>query len=155
MLSDTLSVFDWLLGDWVFTRNIPGYATATGQARIVREAEDRARYEEIAQVSLLDGTTLRGTQCYLYRRRPDSPSILEVFFCESGELFERLEFQLDEKGRLTAEAHFLCAADEYISEYTLEACQRLHVSHTVRGPRKNYQVETRYERLTASSSPQN
>ena len=147
MPSDCSGVFDLLLGDWTFTREIPGYASATGEARISLEDENRARYQETALVSLVEGSSLDGTQCYLYRRLPPPANGLQILFCDSGQLFEQLEFEEQENGALEARARCLCAADEYVSEYRLDRRQRLYVRHVVRGPRKNYQVETLYQRL--------
>lgn len=144
--ADRLGIFDLLLGDWTFTREIPGYASATGEARITLEDEDRARYQETALVSLVEGSSLHGTQCYLYRRLPPPANGLQVLFCDSGQLFEQLEFEEQRDGALEAHARCLCAADEYVSEYRLDRDHRLYVRHVVRGPRKNYRVETIYRR---------
>lgn len=116
------------------------------------EEKDRARYEETARVSLAQGGTLHATQCYLYERLPAPANGLLVLFCETAELFERLDFQQQAGGSLVAHARFLCADDDYVSEYTLDSRQHLHVRHTVRGPGKNYQVDTRYQRCPARSS---
>lgn len=140
------SIFDWLQGEWAFVREIPGYASVRGEARITATGEDTARYEETAVVSLVQGGTLRGTQCYLYRRLAPPLNGMDVSFCETGELFERLEFSARPEGGLEAQARFLCAADVYESVFTVDAKGRLHAKHAVRGPRKNYQVETTYTR---------
>ncbi len=146
MPSRPSSVFDRLLGLWIFVREIPGYASATGEARITPEGDGSARYEETALVSLVQGGTLHATRCYFYRRLPRPANGLQILFCDTQQLFHELEFQQRDDGTLEAHARFLCAADEYVSEYTLDSQQRLRVQHTVRGPRKNYQVETLYER---------
>lgn len=143
-------VFDWFLGEWTFVREIPGYASVRGEARVIATGDDAARYEETAVVSLVQGGTLRATQCYLYRRLARPVNGFEVFFCgageETGEFFERLEFQERPDGGLEARARFLCAADVYESVFVVEAEGRLLVEHRVRGPRKDYRVETVYSR---------
>ena len=144
--SEPSSVFDRLQGRWTFVREIPGYASARGEARIVPEGEDAARYEESAEVALIQGSTLHATQCYLYHRWPAVPNGLEILFCESRELFHHLAFEQGSDGSLEAHARFLCAADEYVSDYSLDPGGRLHVQHIVRGPKKNYQVNTIFVR---------
>ena len=136
----------------MFVREIPGYASARGEAWVRAEGEDLARYEESAQVVLAEGGTLQGTQCYLYRRL--GADGLEIQFCESGKMFERLTFREQAGGRLEAVACCVCGADEYVSQYRLEGSDRLEVKHRVKGPRKDYRVETVYRRLREGKSPE-
>jgi hypothetical protein len=144
-----MSVFDWLLGAWTFSREVPGYASIMGEARVTAEGEDGARYQEAATVSLVGGETLRAAQCYRYRRLAQPLNGFEVLFCETAELFERLDFR-DREGALRARAQFSCGADLYESEYVADGRDRLIVEHAVRGPRKNYRVRTIYSRRTNS-----
>lgn len=143
-------VFDWLLGQWTFVREIPGYANVRGEARVTPTGEGEARYEETAVVSLVRGGThsgtLRATQCYQFRRLPAPVNGIDVLFCQTGELFERLIFDESSEDRLEARARFLCAADVYESAFAIDRVGRLHVEHVVRGPKKNYRVETIYSR---------
>ncbi len=141
------SVFDWLLGEWAFVRDIPHYASVRGRAQITRSTRDTARYEETAVVTLTQGGTLRATQCYLFRRLPAMINGIEVRFCETNELFERLEFHPLADGVLEARARYLCAADTYESVFATDGEHRLRVEHVVQGPRKNYRVETTYTRI--------
>ena len=140
------SMFAWMLGSWTFSREISGYASVRGEASVTPEGEDAARYEETAWVSLVRGGTLKARQCYLYRRLALPVHGFEVRFCETEELFERLEFREEAGGVLRARARFLCGDDVYESEYAVDAEGRLLVEHAVRGPRKDYRVRTTYER---------
>jgi hypothetical protein len=142
-----VSVFDWLRGDWAFTRQIPGYASVRGEAHIAPAGDDVARYEETALVSLAQGGTLRAKQCYLHRRLRPPANGIEVRFCETDELFERLEFHERGEGVLEARARFDCAADVYESVFVVRG-DRLRVEHVVHGPKKDYRVETVYRRMT-------
>jgi hypothetical protein len=146
------SVFEWLLGEWSFVREIPGYASVHGEAKIVPDGDDSARYEETALVSLAQGGTLRAKQCYLHRRLPPPANGIEVRFCDRGELFERLEFSARDDSTLQARARCQCAADVYESVFVVRD-ERLEVVHVVRGPRKNYCVETVYTRLVRNHEP--
>jgi hypothetical protein len=145
----TGDIFDWLQGTWAFTREVSGYASVEGEARIVPIADGEARYEETALVTLKQGGTLRATQCYLHRRLPQPASGIEVRFCDTGELFERLEFQRLADGVLEARARFVCAEDTYVSVFAVRG-ERLHVEHGVKGPRKDYHVTTVYRRMARS-----
>lgn len=152
-MTDTASsgVFDRLIGEWKFVREVPGKATMTGRARIVPTSEGWARYEETARVRLADGTTMSGSQSYLYRRLPPSANGFDVLFAESGELFERLEFREAPDGSFRAQAERLCNDDRYVSKFALDSSDLLSVEHTVTGPGKNYVVRTAYRRSSRSA----
>ncbi|MGB6132562.1 MAG: DUF6314 family protein [Acidobacteriaceae bacterium] len=144
-------IFDRLIGEWKFVREVPGKATMTGRARIVPTREGWARYEETARVRLADGTTMSGSQSYLYRRLPPSANGFDVLFAENGELFERLEFREASDRSFHAAAERLCNDDRYISKFSLDADDLLAVEHTVTGPGKNYVVRTTYRRSGRSA----
>ncbi len=144
-----VSVFDWLQGEWAFIREVPGQASVRGEARIAPADDDSARYEETALVTLAHGGTLRATQCYLHRRLPSPANGIEVRFCDTGELFERLEFRPLKDGSLEARARYVCAGDVYESAFVVRG-ERLHVEHVVKGPKKDYRVKTVYRRMARS-----
>ena len=139
-------ILDRLQGEWSFVREVPGKATMTGRARILPTGEGRARYDETARVLLPDGKTLTGSQSYRYRRLPPPASGFDVLFAENEELFERLDFHLSPDGSLRADAEHHCAPDHYVSHFTLDREDRLHVEHSVTGPHKDYMVRTTYRR---------
>jgi hypothetical protein len=140
-------ILDRLRGEWTFVREVPGKATMTGRAHITPTGEGRARYDETARVRLADGSTLTGSQSYWYRCLPAPANGFDVLFADTGELFERLEFRLAPDGSLHADAEYACPPDRYVSQFTLDAEDRLSVEHTVTGPRKNYVVRTAYRRV--------
>jgi hypothetical protein len=142
---------DRLIGEWTFVREVPGKATMTGRARIAPTGEGRARYDETARVRLADGTTLTGSQSYRYRRLPPPANGFDVLLADTGELFERLDFQSVPHGSLRADAEHLCSPDRYVSKFTLDAEDRLTVEHTVTGPKKNYVVRTAYRKVGSSA----
>jgi hypothetical protein len=144
-------ILDRLQGEWKFVREVPGKATMTGRAHIAATSADRARYDETARVRLTDGTSLTGSQSYRYKRLAAPANGFEVLFAETGELFERLEFHSQADGSLRADAEHLCGADRYVSQFVLDAADRLLVEHTVAGPGKNYVVRTVYRRASRTS----
>lgn len=144
-------ILDRLQGEWKFVREVPGKATMTGRAHIVGTSADRARYDETANVRLADGKTLTGSQSYRYRRLAPPANGFEVLFAETGELFERLDFHAQPDGSLRAHAEHLCGADRYVSQFVLDAEDRLLVEHAVTGPNKSYVVRTVYRRASRSS----
>jgi hypothetical protein len=147
----TPDILERLQGEWTFVREVPGKATMTGRAHIVSTGSGRARYDETARVRLSDGSTLSGSQSYVYRRLPPPAIGFEVLFAETGKLFERLDFRSLPNGSLRADADHECAPDRYVSQFTLDAGDRLAVEHTVTGPNKNYVVRTSYRRVGRSA----
>lgn len=148
-------IFERLLGEWSFVREVPGKATMTGRARILPTAKGRARYDETARVRLADGTTLTGSQSYHYRQLPPPANGFDVLFAENEEFFERLDFQPSADGSLRADAEHHCPPDHYVSQFTLDRDDRLLVEHVVEGPRKHYVVRTVYRRAgRAAARPQ-
>lgn len=143
-------VFDQLLGAWTFTRAVPGIASITGRAIILPLSGNLARYQETAEITLANGTMLHGTQRYLHRRLPPPINGFEILFPETVQLFERLEFHPSDAHTLCAAADHLCAADRYLSSYACDADDSWRVQHTVRGPKKNYILQTVYRRETAT-----
>ena len=143
-------ILERLQGEWTFVREVPGKATMTGRARIDSTGKGRARYNETARVRLADGSTLTGSQSYVYRRLPAPANGFDVLFAETGELFERLDFRSAPDGSLRADAAHDCPPDRYVSIFTLDAEDRLAVEHTVTGPQKNYVVRTVYRRVGKS-----
>jgi hypothetical protein len=144
-------ILDRLQGEWTFVREVPGKATMSGRARIVPTGQGQARYDETARVRLADGSTLTGSQSYLYRRLLPPGNGFDVLFAETGELFERLDFRAEPDGSLRAEAEHHCPPDHYVSHFTLDAGDRLRVEHAVTGPKKNYVVRTEYRRVGRSA----
>jgi hypothetical protein len=139
-------ILDFLLGAWAFEREVTGMASGEGTAFLRPLDEDTALYEESAQVQLMNGHVLHGTQRYLYCRRKDGPSGLDVLFYETGRIFHQLRFQEDESRGLVAAGTHWCSEDCYRSRYELRDDGRFIVQHTVRGPRKNYTIRTVYSR---------
>jgi hypothetical protein len=154
-LLDATNIFQWLLGEWSFERDVAGHAGMTGHAAIRRLDDGTAHYREVASVRMHDGQTFRGQRRYLYRQTVDG---LAVYFHpaspeEPPRLFHRLRFSPDATGLLRATAEHQCQADLYRSAYAIPAIiapeESFTVQHDVRGPRKLLTLRTVYCRLPA------
>jgi hypothetical protein len=137
------AVFGWLVGEWSFVREVPGQANMTGRATVSLVDESTALYEEWAEVRLVDGGILRGEQRYLYRK---SEAGFAVLFADTRKLFHELRFHVDPDGCLRASAKHQCGDDVYVSEYRMGVDGSFTVSHAVRGPKKDYVIDTMYRR---------
>ena len=129
------------VGQWRIVREIVGQGSMSGVAVFEPMADGLVFYRESAEVRLHNGTRLRGEQRYFYQAIDKG---FAVFFYETGELFERVEFAAKVTGEYIAVAEHHCKDDRYASEYRFHEDGWFRVQHTVRGPRKNYVVETVY-----------
>ena len=115
----------------------------SGIASFVVAGEGGLLYRESGEVRLHDGTRLRGEQCYFYKAIANG---FAVYFRDSAELFQRVTFSTAENGVWAGQAKHLCKADVYASRYVFYGNGTFEVRHAVRGPRKDYSIQTRYQR---------
>jgi hypothetical protein len=130
-----------LVGQWRIVREIAGQGSMSGVAVFERMADGRVLYRESAELWLHNGTRLFGKQRYFYQAIDGS---FAVYFYETGELFEKVRFAAKSGGEYVAAAQHLCKEDRYVSEYRFLEDGRFSIRHVVRGPRKDYVVETVY-----------
>jgi hypothetical protein len=135
--------FERLFGVWQLNREISGQGRMTGIAAFEALDARRALYRESGELWLEEGTRLRGEQRYFYERAEGG---FAIHFHDSGELFERVIFEVGVGGIWVGRAEHHCEADVYRSEYLFRRGERFEVSHNVRGPRKYYTIRTVYTR---------
>ena len=133
-------IFEGLLGEWSFVREIPGQALMSGDASFTLVDGETALYEEAGEVTLEDGQRLHAKQSYSYKKTEGGFAVL---FSETGELFHEVVFGGAE---LTGEARHLCRQDDYVSRYTVGVDGGFEINHRVVGPRKDYSIRTVYRR---------
>jgi hypothetical protein len=133
-------VFEWLLGEWGFEREIPGRARMSGHARFTLVDGETALYEESGELCLEGGQTLHSRQSYVYERTNDG---FAVRFADTRELFHVMRFAASGDD-LVAEARHVCLNDLYLSGYTVRSDGSFEVRHEVRGPEKDYVIRTLY-----------
>jgi hypothetical protein len=132
-----------LLGEWRIEREIPGQGSMSGIASFVVAGDSGVLYRESGEVRLHDGTRLRGEQCYFYKAITNG---FAVYFHDSAELFERVTFLGGEGEAWVGRAEHLCKSDVYASRYVFYGDGTFEIRHAVRGPRKDYSIQTRYQR---------
>lgn len=129
------------LGDWDLTRSISSGCTASGRARIFSCDTRHMKYSEDVVLQLQDGTRIDGSRRYLLDLRPHS---LDMIFDDGpgkGTLFQ--SFVLGGH----APSRHDCGADCYLSQWTWQSPDIFMVTHAVKGPRKDYFMQTTYKRL--------
>ena len=137
------AVLNRLSGRWTFERSIEGHGSMTGTATFSPEGELLA-YREQGALRLGDGSELQGEREYAYYGRQDG---FAVFFAEKPpRLFHEVRLLETDDGHLHGQAEHRCGQDHYFSTYELRCDGSLLVRHVVRGPRKDYAVNTAYRR---------
>lgn len=133
-----------LLGRWRLTRVIADSHAGqegrfTGEAELFHDAApDRLRWEERGEMRL-GGHAGPASRAYLWRLHP--PDRAEVLY-EDGRFFHLARV----RGASCAVRHD-CGPDLYEGEYLFDAPDRWRLVWRVRGPRKDYRMETLHERI--------
>jgi hypothetical protein len=136
-------IFEGLLGEWSFEREIPGQALMTGDASFTLVDGETALYEEAGEIRLEAGQRLHAKQSYVYKKNDGGFAVL---FRDTRELFHEVAFGVGEGAELTGEARHLCRQDHYVSRYTIGSDGGFEISHRVLGRRKDYSIRTVYRR---------
>jgi cation diffusion facilitator CzcD-associated flavoprotein CzcO len=113
-------------------------------------------YSESVEIITQSGQRLPGTQHYIYRYN-ETQDALELYFAKRDDsasvdfFFHRLEFETHSAGEpWTAKGTHLCIDDTYDVKYTFffqgPELRRWETIYEVKGPRKDYQLESWYVR---------
>ena len=136
-----------LRGRWRLSRRIEDFRAGTeggfeGEAQLYHDSEapDRLRWEE-AGVMRLGGVEAEGRRAYLWRLQP--PALVEIRH-EDGRFFHLLRL----RGGEDAVRHD-CPPDLYEGLYRFHGPDRWTLTWRVRGPRKDYRMETLHQRAPA------
>jgi hypothetical protein len=125
---------------WIFEREVPGLASMKGMARFDRQ-EDYFRYHESGSLVVKGGGHVDVQREYLYAQLPDG---FAVHFKEvPPRPFQSVHLSWCGSA-LCGLAEHECWPDYYHSSYTFEADGTFRISHRVDGPRKNYDIITRF-----------
>ena len=115
----------------------------TGTATFSPEG-DLFAYREEGALRLVDGTELQGEREYIYAGRRDG---FTVFFREKPpRVFQEVRLLETDGGQFNGEVEHRCGYDHYLSTYEFHADGSLIIRHVVRGPRKDYLINTTYRR---------
>ncbi|WP_158944900.1 DUF6314 family protein [Granulicella sp. S190] len=140
-------VFDGLLGEWGFEREIPGQGRMSGTASFTALEDGSVLYREAGELRLEDGQALQSRQSYLYERGDCG---FAVRFHDTRELFQVVRFEVEGE-EMAGGAEHLCKDDRYVSAYRIYADGSFEIRHRVSGPKKDYAIRTVYWRLKRES----
>lgn len=137
-MNNSINYFALFEGTWVFNRSISGSGTSAGKATYIKEGSDTLLYREDGLFTNLDGVSFQNFRMYCYRLEN---GLISVYFTD-GKPFHTLQFDGDK-----ATGHHLCACDHYDAEYLFEAPDRFRLSYKVKGPKKDYTIETLFQKI--------
>lgn len=138
-------IFAALVGEWRLKRSILPSGRFEGTARFDRVDASTLRYREEGVLSLPDTADILGTREYIYRLEGDS---LCAYFPEDPpRLFHCFALTSDPShAAVVGDATHQCNTDLYSSHYVFRPDGTFRITHQVKGDRKDYVLETEYER---------
>lgn len=143
-------MFDKLTGLWSIDRTMDGRALMRGTATFTATGDDALAYHERGQITLASGV-FDAERRYVFR--PLSRGFSVWFAEHPARLFHEIELAAG-NGALAGAAMHPCGEDIYRSRYVFRDDGSFTTAHVVRGPRKDYALETRYRRTAMQSSLQ-
>ncbi len=137
-LPETLTDFE---GDWRLERLIrdarAGQVVQADGCAILRREGDGLIYDETVTLRILGQPEMTGTRRYLWRGAGDR---IAIYF-DDDRYFHALKL-----GQGRVEDHHDCPPDSYDASYDFSGWPRWTVRWTVSGPRKSYEMETKFTR---------
>lgn len=127
-----------LLGTWQFVRTVAGQADMSGMAEFKAMEDGAVMYREAGIMTLPQGASQDFYKTYIYKPYPQGFSV--YFDVAEPRLFHHTTLNADYMGR----AQHICAADTYDTNYQFNGNGTFTVTHTARGPRKDYQSHTQF-----------
>ncbi|HSX13327.1 MAG TPA: DUF6314 family protein [Chlamydiales bacterium] len=153
----TQTIFNHFEGSWQFKRITP-HGKMIGVARFTNKTPNELHYREeglfiretIPKVSSEDDNeqyTHKIFQEYIYRLENDK---IVIYFNEKPpRLFHRLEFTDDSQ----AFGFHLCKSDQYEAFFHFESPEKFTVTYLVKGPKKNYTINTTFQKYVKTTLP--
>ncbi len=137
-------IFHSLKGNWIFHRIISSHGTIEGTATFSRgSSENCLHYKEEGVFFDGSGKTYDTFREYFYQLDQDQ---ISVYFCENPlRLFHTLSF-VPKLKIPTATASHLCKCDTYDAVYTFSAPDAFSLCYTIKGPQKDYCIQTDFKR---------
>jgi hypothetical protein len=143
-LRSAQEIFLALAATWELSRTV-GDWNFRGSAAFCAQGPDELRYEESGILSKQGTPDIAASRRYIYRYEGDR---IVIYFDERpARVFQVLDPKRAPNGNWEAQAEHDCLPDHYASRYWF-AGETMQVTHTVRGPRKDYEMVTNY-RLVA------
>ncbi len=118
-----------------------------GSAHIERLSASSCRFREFVTMMLADGETVTGSREYVLEEIAERLIFRFDDGQNAGDVFQTFAF-----GRMPSTSTHLCGADVYESTLTWCGDDAFELVHVVNGPKKDYQMHSRYLRAGGDSS---
>lgn len=142
-------IFHFLRGNWTFYRLTNGQGEMWGKAYFTDFLEDfpRLQYKEAGTFVTPQKVQIPFYQNYIYILRNNKIKVYFNSLQKKEDLFYILEFYDGNK----AFGDHVCGNDKYQATYTFLNENQFTLQYKVVGPRKNYLIETNFQRQLAYS----
>lgn len=139
------NIYDYLNGQWRFHRKIVPHGHAEGMATFtpIPGILNRLYYLEQGQFYLHHQQDFRIQREYIYEIKENHVLIYHARAGLAGEFFIQLTFTHETR---KAQASHLCLKDFYHALFYFLNEQSFQIDYLVKGPKKNYQIQTQYFR---------
>lgn len=141
MSNKAKDIFEQLIGQWYFDRDISNQGHMSGSAQFTLDDSDHTCliYQESGIHQLIDDIETPFSQKYFYRLKNQ---IIEVFNARDEKMLD-LAFDTD----CTGKGDYMCALDHYAAVLEFQDKKSFTLQYTIKGPNKDYQIKTRFKRL--------
>lgn len=142
-------VFSDLSGEWQFSREIDDHTRFLGKAifKVLNGFANTLHYREEAQITSEAGKQQQSYREYLYKLVNDNT--IDVYFYSDNKIqghFIKLQFDNNQN---SVSASHVCKQDIYTMEYFFGIDNEFRIQCRVKGPKKNFKINTIFERINA------
>lgn len=137
------SLFRDLPGQWSIERTFSTGDAFSGVARFLLLGPNRLHMTEKGRMSLTNGTAVEAENNWIWQHVSETRMNI-CFYREPEEVYHALDFTPSRDG-YSASASHQCGPDIYSGTYDIGK-DAITVHQSVKGPRKSYQLESRYRR---------
>lgn len=125
--------------EWNIQRTIDNEDVLQGQGRLKLLSPHMYLWEETIETRTKDGQVLNGFQSYKVSRTGDKLDIFYNTGPDKNKLFQ--SFNLKQPRQVS---HHICGNDTYVSHLEIVSRSEFTVTHTVKGPSKDYIMRSVY-----------
>lgn len=151
MIETLENIFLFLQGQWDLERSTNGHGNMKGIATFTPTYEDPLAlfYREEGEHILENGESLSFFKEYIYDFNNFYLDVCFAYNKKRGNLLHRLMFSEGSKDCI-AQGEHCCGQDIYLGIYQFLDTNRFTIHYTIKGPRKNIRIQTRFQRQSHS-----
>ena len=146
-----LHILRLLIGKWRITRDITNNinqsfsGSASGTAEFLALNTNTLSYNEHVRIFYNNGFRTGGAASYKFKIKKSKLHQYTSGTSKESHMFKLIFFI--ENNSTYAEATYSCERDKYIVNYSFNNTNKLSIIYLVSGPKKDYRIQTNFERI--------